>query len=80
VRGEALLRTGDAREAQRAFEAGLAAARARNDLFETLLLLLGLIRVSGRLGVAPPDGAEEESRKLRDLLKIRVIAHPAKPA
>ena len=76
VRGEALLRTGDANAAQRAFEEGLAAARTRNDLYETLLLLLALIRASERAGVAPPAGAEEESGKLRDLLKIRVIADP----
>ena len=76
VRGEALLRIGDANAAQRAFEEGLAAARTRNDLYETLLLLLALIRASERAGVAPPAGAEEESGKLRDLLKIRVIADP----
>ena len=43
---------------------------------ETLLLLLALIRLSERLGVPPPDGAVEESGKLRDLLEIRVIAEP----
>ncbi len=79
IRGEALLRSGDDRAAHTAFTKGLETARARNDLFETLLLLLALIRVSERLGIAPPEGAGDESRRLRDSLRIRAIAELPPP-
>ncbi|MFO1303254.1 MAG: adenylate/guanylate cyclase domain-containing protein [Burkholderiales bacterium] len=81
VRGEALLRIGDDRAAHAAFTKGLETARARNDLYETLLLLIALIRVAERLGIPAPDGATEESERLFDSLHIRAIAElPPVPA
>ena len=63
VRGDALLRRGDAAGARRALEASLAAGRTRRDLYETALTLQALIRLDRREGVEPLARVPERERR-----------------
>ncbi len=80
VRGHALLQQGDYAGARQALEAGLAAARARNDLQETTLTLCSLIEAHRREGRAPPAEVVAESEALVARLKIRVLPPIPPPA
>jgi class 3 adenylate cyclase/tetratricopeptide (TPR) repeat protein len=73
VRGYALLQQGDPGGARRAFEASLAAARKRRDLFEVLRTLLAVIELDRVEGVEPPADVVSESQSLLASLKVRTV-------
>jgi hypothetical protein len=75
VRAHALLLRGEIDGARDALTASLAAARARHDLFETLLTSLSLIELSRREGrVEAPSELIDESNALLGQLKVRVVS------
>jgi predicted ATPase/class 3 adenylate cyclase len=76
VRGYALLQKGDRTGAHRAFAAGLASARARNDRFEIMLILTALIALEHAEGAPIPPAMDRERDSLRENLKIRSIPAP----
>jgi tetratricopeptide (TPR) repeat protein len=76
VRGYALARSGDLAEARRAFEASLAASRARSADHESAMTLQALVRL-GRLEGTDEAELYEESGRLLDALDV--IAVPAFP-
>lgn len=71
VRGEALLMRGDHTGARKAFDASLAAGRARNERFEVMQTLQALIRLARREGVEPPAEIVDERDALGATLKVR---------
>jgi predicted negative regulator of RcsB-dependent stress response len=78
IRGQALLMRGDAAGARAAFDASLAAGRARNDRFEVMLTLLAQVRLAQREGHASAPELVSESENLRATLKVRAV--PAEAA
>jgi tetratricopeptide (TPR) repeat protein len=74
VRAHALLLRGEIDGARHALTASLAAARARHDLFETLLTSLSLIELSRREGVEALPELIAESNALLSQLKVRVVS------
>ncbi|HEX4882789.1 MAG TPA: tetratricopeptide repeat protein, partial [Casimicrobiaceae bacterium] len=78
VRGYAMLMQADPFGAREAFEASLAAARERKDIFETVRTLTALIELDGLEGVEPPQDVVDESREVIAKLKIRAL--PAVPS
>jgi predicted ATPase/class 3 adenylate cyclase/predicted negative regulator of RcsB-dependent stress response len=75
ARGDALLQQGDFAAARQAYEASLAAARARRDLLETSLALRARIELDRVQGVEPSADIVAESAGL--LGKLRIAAIPA---
>lgn len=73
VRAHARLLQGDPYAAREALEAGLAAARERNDLFEIALTLPWLIELDRLEGVEATAEIVEESRALVTRLKVRAL-------
>lgn len=73
IRGHALLLQGDLWSARDALEASLAAARERNDIFETTLTMLSLIELDRFEGVEPPHEMVTESRSRLASLKVRAV-------
>ena len=71
MRGHALLQQGDTFGGRDAFDASLAAARSRSELFETLLTLLSLIALDRLEGIEPAAEIVAESRELTARLKVR---------
>jgi hypothetical protein len=64
--------------AREAFEQGLEAARARNELFDVALTLNALCELDRLEGVEPPQELVDESRAIAAKLKIRAL--PPVPA
>ena len=70
VRGFALLQRGEFDGARDAFDKGLAAARAKHDLFEVTVGLLALVELARVAGEAPEPAVLAESTSLLESLKI----------
>jgi tetratricopeptide (TPR) repeat protein len=80
VKGHALMRQGDLWGARDALEASLAAARERNDLFETTLTTLSLIEIDRLEGIEPSHEMVAENRNMIANLKIRAVPPVPMPA
>lgn len=78
VRGYALLLLADPFAAREAFEASLAIARERREVFELALTLNALIALDRLEGVEPPQAMVDECRDLLARLKVRAL--PPVPA
>jgi len=79
VQGHALLLQDDAWSARDAFEASLAAARERRNVFETALSMTSMIELDRFEGIEPPHDMVEESRAILSMLKVRAIPRVAMP-
>lgn len=73
VRGHALVQRSDLVGAREAFEASLAAARNRRDLFEITLTLLSTIELYRLQATEPPPEIVAESDSLLSRLKIKAV-------
>ena len=80
VQGHALMQQGDLWGARDALEASLAAARERNDLFESTLTTLSLIELDRLEGVEPSHEMVTENRYMIANLKIRAVPPVPLPA
>jgi hypothetical protein len=80
IQGHGLLAQGDLWGARDALEASLAAAKERNDLFESTLTMLSLIELDRLEGIEPPIEMLTETRSVLATWKIRAVPpvpHPA---
>ena len=80
VKGHALIRQGDLWGARDALEASLAAARERNDIFETTLTTLSLIEIDRLEGIEPSHEIVSQNRDMLATLKIRAVPPVPMPA